>query len=98
MAQPSRRGGKRGIVPGFLDAWNYPQATGTAPDCAVIWQRDVDRVLALDDMVGGEDNGSGVGAPDDARGRLAGPCGDGDNRTRRVLDDAGQLLGKLTQC
>jgi transposase len=31
MAQPPHRGGKRGIVPGFLDGWNYPQATGTAP-------------------------------------------------------------------
>src|SRR6266699_4998470 len=31
MAQPPHSGGKRGIVPGFLDGWNYPQATGTAP-------------------------------------------------------------------
>jgi hypothetical protein len=27
------RSRKRGIVPGFLDGWNYPQATGTAPGC-----------------------------------------------------------------
>src|SRR5215471_16267301 len=31
MAQLPHTGGKRGIVPGFLDGWNYPQATGTAP-------------------------------------------------------------------
>src|SRR5437870_916837 len=31
MAQPPHTGGIRGIVPGFLDGWNYPQATGTAP-------------------------------------------------------------------
>ena len=61
-------------------------------DVAFIWQSDVDLVLALDDMVSGEDNGCGVGAPDDARCRLAGPGCDGDNRTRRVLDDACQLI------
>src|SRR5262249_24914568 len=65
---------------------------------AFIRQNDVDLVLALDDMVGGEDNGCGVGAPDDASCRLAGPGCDSDNRPRRVLDNACQLIGKLTQC
>ena len=48
-------------------------------DFAFIRQSDVDLVLALDDMVGGEDNGFGLGAPDDASCRLAGPGCDGDN-------------------
>ena len=61
-------------------------------DFVCIWQSDGDLVLPLDDMVGSEDNGCGVGAPDDASGRLAGPGCDGDNRTRRVLDDACQLI------
>src|SRR5215813_15057652 len=43
MAQPPYTGGKRGIVPGFLDDWNYPQATGTAPDIEnkLHWSLDV---------------------------------------------------------
>src|SRR5262252_6862020 len=61
-------------------------------DCTCIRQRDGDRVLALDDMAGGEDNGCSSGAPDDASGRLARPCCDGDDRTCYVLDDTCQLI------
>src|SRR5678809_357308 len=41
MAQPPHRGGKRGIVPGFLGGWNYPQATGTAPNTVLAWLIEV---------------------------------------------------------
>src|SRR5690349_1081811 len=48
-------------------------------------------------MIGGEDNGFGFCAPEDAAGGLALPGGYRHNGTGRALNGCGQLIGKLTE-
>ena len=66
-------------------------------DFAPIGQANRNIFLAFNYMVGGQYNCLCFAAPEDAGGRMAGPCRNGHNGARGALDGVCQLVRKLTE-
>ena len=80
----------RGFQDGQVAAWVAPhELYGDRLAVAVL---DAQVLVALDDVVGGENQAFGV---DDAAGRLPGAAFDGNQRGRRRCHRVGHLVGKI---
>ncbi len=59
-------------------------------DGASVWQGDGDFLVALNDMIGGDDRA--VSRPDNAAGGKTSPCIDGNCRRSTLFDRVGEIV------